>query len=57
MARGLIDELHGQGIHVVVASGYASLPVAKDKIAGYLQKPSSGTELTKKHGAVVHLLH
>jgi hypothetical protein len=46
MARGLIDELHGQGI-----------PVAKDKIAGYLQKPSSGTELTKKHGAVVHLLH
>jgi hypothetical protein len=57
MACGLIDELHGQGIYVVVASGYASIPVAKDKITSYLQKPSSGTELTKTLGPVVHLLY
>ena len=57
MSCGLIDELHARGIPVVVVSGYASIPVAKEKIAGYLQKPFSGTELTKALGAVVRRLH
>jgi DNA-binding NtrC family response regulator len=56
-ACGLINELHGQGIQVVVVSGYASIPVAKDRVAGYLQKPFTGTELIRALGAIVHLLH
>jgi DNA-binding response OmpR family regulator len=57
MAFDLIDELHAQGIQVVVVSGYASIPVAKDRLAGHLQKPFSGTELTAALRAVVPLLH
>jgi DNA-binding NtrC family response regulator len=57
MACGLIDELYGQGIHVVVVSGYASIPVAEDKVAGHLQKPFSATELIKVLGTVVRLPH
>ncbi len=57
MACDLIDELHGQGIQVVVVSGYASIPVAKDRLAGHLQKPFSGTELAAALRAVVPLLH
>ena len=43
MACDLIVELHAQGIQVVVVSGYASIPIAKESVAGYLQKPFSGT--------------
>ena len=57
MACALIDELHGQGIHVVVVSGYASIPVAKDKLAGHLQKPFSATELAATLRALVPLPH
>ena len=56
-ACALIDELHGQGIPVVVVTGYASIPVAKDKLAGHLQKPFSATELMATLRAVVPLLH
>jgi two-component system, response regulator PdtaR len=45
MACGLIDELHDQGVAVVVVSGYASPPVAAEKVAAILQKPFSGSEL------------
>ena len=45
MASGLIEELHDQGVCVVVVSGYALPPVSVDKAAAFLQKPFSGSEL------------
>ena len=45
MAGGLIDELHDQGVSVVVVSGYAVPPISADKAAAFLQKPFSGSEL------------
>jgi DNA-binding response OmpR family regulator len=45
MANGLIEELHDQGVSVVVVSGYAVPPISADKAAAILQKPFSGTEL------------
>jgi DNA-binding response OmpR family regulator len=43
MAYGLIDQLHDQGVRIVVVSGYAVLPL--DKVAAVLQKPFNGPEL------------
>ena len=45
VASGLIEELHDQGVSVVVVSGYALPPISADKAAGILQKPFSGSEL------------
>ena len=45
MACSLIQELHDQGVSVVVVSGYAVPPVSSDKVAAILQKPFSGSEL------------
>jgi DNA-binding response OmpR family regulator len=45
MASGLIEELHDQGVSVVVISGYALPPISTDKFAVLLQKPFSGSEL------------
>jgi DNA-binding response OmpR family regulator len=45
MACSLIEELHDQGVSVVVVSGYAVPPVSADKVAAILQKPFSGSEL------------
>ena len=45
MASGLIEELHDQGVSVVVVSGYALPPISADKVAAILQKPFSGSEL------------
>jgi CheY-like chemotaxis protein len=45
MAYDLIDELHDQGIRVVVVSGYALLPQLTDKVVAVLQKPFNGPEL------------
>jgi CheY-like chemotaxis protein len=36
---GLIDQLHDQGIRIVVISGYADVSVAQGKAAAVLQKP------------------
>ena len=41
MAGGLIEELHDQGVSVVVVSGYAVPPISADKAAAILQKPFS----------------
>ena len=46
-ACGLIEELHDQGVSVVVVSGYAFPPVSADKVAAILQKPFSGSELLR----------
>ena len=45
MASSLIEELHNQGVSVVVVSGYAVPPVSIDKAAAILQKPFSAAEL------------
>ena len=45
MAGGLIEELHDQGVSVVVVSGYAVPPISADKAVAILQKPFSGSEL------------
>jgi len=44
-ACGLIEELHDQGVSVVVVSGYAMPPVSASQVAAILQKPFSGSEL------------
>jgi DNA-binding NtrC family response regulator len=36
---GLIDQLHDQGIRIVVISGYSDVSVAQGKAAAILQKP------------------
>jgi DNA-binding response OmpR family regulator len=56
MANHLIDELHEQGVRVVVVSGYAAPPVSKESVAAFLQKPFSGKELITTMRAVVRLL-
>jgi DNA-binding NtrC family response regulator len=53
MAGGLIEELHAQGIPVIVASGYAVPAVAKEKVVRFLQKPFSGGQLIEAIRAAV----
>jgi DNA-binding response OmpR family regulator len=53
MASGLIDDLHAQGVDVLVVSGYAVPPVSAQKVAAILQKPFSATELLTALHAVV----
>jgi DNA-binding response OmpR family regulator len=55
-ADRLIDELHGQGVRVVVISSYATPSVCKGSVAAFLQKPVSGKELITTMEAVVRLL-
>jgi DNA-binding NtrC family response regulator len=43
-AYGLIDRLHGQGIPVIVTTGY-SVPLAPGKAAAILQKPVSTAQI------------
>ena len=45
MAYDLIDELHDQGLRVVVVSGYAVLPRLTRQVVAVLQKPFKGPEL------------
>ena len=53
MACDLIDDLHEQGVRVVVVSGYAVPPVSADKVAAILQKPFSASELLTALNTVV----
>src|SRR5262245_16984441 len=50
MAYALIDQLHDQGVPIVVVSGYAVLPGLTDKVVAVVQKPLNAPELL----AVVH---
>jgi DNA-binding response OmpR family regulator len=56
-ACGLIDELHGLGVPVIVVSGYAVPPVAVEKAAAFVQKPFSGKELVAALLAIVQRPH
>ena len=40
-----LDDLHEQGVRVVVVSGYAVPPVSAQKVRRHLQKPFSAAEL------------
>jgi DNA-binding response OmpR family regulator len=55
MAYSLIDELHAQSVQVIVVSGYAAPAVSKERIAAFLQKPFTESELITTVHAVVHL--
>jgi DNA-binding NtrC family response regulator len=50
---GQIDELHAQGMRIIVISGYAAPPVSKESVAAFLQKPFSGSELITTMNRVV----
>jgi DNA-binding response OmpR family regulator len=45
MAYDLIDQLHDQGVRIVVVSGYSVLPRSSKQCAAVLQKPFNGPEL------------
>jgi DNA-binding response OmpR family regulator len=45
MAYDLIDQLHDQGVRIVVVSGYAVMPQLTERVAALLQKPFNGPEL------------
>ena len=45
MSGDLVDELHAQGVPVIVISGYAVPTVSKEKVVAFLQKPFNGNEL------------
>jgi DNA-binding response OmpR family regulator len=45
LACGLIEELHHQGVSVVVVSGYGLPPISSEKTTVVLQKPVRGPEL------------
>ena len=44
-AYGLIDQLHDQGVRIVVVSGYAVLPRLTGKVTAVLQKPFNAPKL------------
>jgi two-component system, response regulator PdtaR len=45
LATGLIEELHGQGVLVIVVSGYAVPPMPAGMVAAFVQKPFSEADL------------
>jgi DNA-binding response OmpR family regulator len=47
MAYDLIDQLIGEGVRVVVVTGYAVLPQLTGKVAAVLPKPFNGPELLR----------
>ena len=44
LACDLIEELHGQGVPVIVVSGYAVPPLPERTVAAFLQKPFSESD-------------
>jgi DNA-binding NtrC family response regulator len=57
MATGLIEELHRQGILVIVVSGYAAPPMPAEMVAAFVQKPFSEADLITVLRATVARLH
>jgi DNA-binding NtrC family response regulator len=57
LACGLIEELHGQGILVIVVSGYAVLPMPAEMVSAFVQKPFSEADLITILRATVARLH
>jgi YesN/AraC family two-component response regulator len=57
LACGLIEELHGQGIQIIVVSGYAVPSLPKGTVAAFLQKPITESDLITMLCATVTRLH
>ena len=57
LATGLIEELHGQGVLVIVVSGYAAPPMPAEMVAAYVQKPFGEADLITVLCATVSQLH
>ena len=57
LASGLIEELHAQGVQVIVVSGYAMPPLPKNAVAAFLPKPFSDTDLITILCATAARLH
>jgi two-component system, NtrC family, response regulator HydG len=57
LACDLIEELHGQGVSVIVVSGYAAPPLAKDVVSAFLAKPFSDSDLIRILCATAPRLH
>jgi len=57
LACGLIEELHGQGIQIIVVSGYTVPPLPKGMVAAFLQKPITESDLITMLCATVARLH
>jgi len=47
LAYDLIDQLHIQGIRIVIITGYADVPLNQRKVAAVLQKPVSANLLLR----------
>jgi DNA-binding response OmpR family regulator len=45
MAYDLVEELHDQGVRVIIVMGYYESPISAAKIAGFVQKPFNPREL------------
>ena len=56
-AFALIEELHGQGVPVIVISGYAAPPLPEGMVAAFLQKPFSESDLITVLCATANRLH
>ena len=57
LASDLIEELHGQGVNVIVVSGYATPSLPKDAVAAFLPKPFSDSDLIRILCATAPRLH
>jgi YesN/AraC family two-component response regulator len=57
LACGLIEELHGQGVKIIVVSGYTVPPLPKGIVTAFLQKPITESDLITMLCATVARLH
>jgi len=57
LAYGLIEELHRQGVLVVVVSGYAVPQMPAETVAAFVQKPFSEADLITALRATAGRLH
>ena len=57
LACGLIEELHEQGVHVIVVSGYAAPALPAGTVSAFLQKPFSENDLITILCATASRLH
>ena len=53
----LIDELHEQGVRIIVISGDAEPTVSRNSVTAILQKPFSGSDLITMMKSVVASAH
>ena len=57
LACGLIEELYGQGVQIIVVSGYTMPPMPKGMVAAFMRKPITESDLITMLCATVARLH